>query len=154
MKNKHALYSLLLTVVLTALLSGCATQLGFGFGFGSEGSSLSLGLRASLPREEKQDVWALQGFSLPQQEGERVTLTFPSGGNAKGRAWGSDLYAEQSNIGVAAVHSGLITFQEGGTVVVQREREIETYTGTNRNGVRSLDWRTKSPSFSFVNDTQ
>lgn len=152
MKNKRKPFGLLLIGILLLLMwgTGCTTSLGLGLGFGSGGTSLALGVSTTLPREEKTDMWEMQGFSLPKKAGEQVTLTFPKGGSAKGKVWGTDLYAEKSTIGMAAVHSGLITFQEGGSVTVQREEKAKSFFGIIRHGVKSLSLNKKSGAFSFV----
>ncbi len=148
MKKKY--YTSLLVVLLLVLATGCSTQLGLGFGFGSGGNSISLGIRTTLPREERVDIWAMQGSALPKERGERVSITFPKGGTAQGKVWGTDLYADTSTIGMAAVHSGIITFEDGGSVLVQREAESASFVGSVRHGVESLSLDTSSGAFSFV----
>ena len=151
MRKKHKPYGVFLIsmVVLVALASGCSTRVGLGFGFGSGGSSLSLGVSTTLPRE-KVDVWALQGTTLPNEIGKETILTFPKRGSAEGMVWGTDLYAEKSTIGMAAVHSGLITFEDGGTVTVRREEKSKAFKGSKRNGIESRSLDRNSGAFSFV----
>ncbi|HHT81542.1 MAG TPA: hypothetical protein GXZ69_09900 [Spirochaetales bacterium] len=154
MKNKRKPFGLLLIGILLLLMwgTGCTTSLGLGLGFGSGGTSLALGVSTTLPREEKTDMWEMQGFSLPKKAGEQVTLTFPKGGSAKGKVWGTDLYAEKSTIGMAAVHSGLITFEDGGTVTVRREEKTRGFRGSFRNGIESLSSDKRYHAFSFVRE--
>ncbi len=153
MKRKSKPYGLLVIsiLILITLVSACSTRLGLGFGFGSGGSSLSLGVSTTLPRE-KEDVWEMQGKDLPRQAGQVTTLSFPKGGSSEGKVWGTDLYAEKSTIGVAAVHKGLITFAEGGTVTVRREAKSNSFVGSDRNGVESLSSERSSAAFSFVTE--
>lgn len=150
MKKRRKPYGLLLIYVL--VLAGCTTQVGLGLGFGTGGSSLSLGISTSLPREEKTDMWALQGRILPRKAGEQVVLTFPKDGKAEGKIWGTELYAEKSTIGMAAVHSGLITFEDGGTVTVRREEKTRGFRGSFRNGIESLSSDKRYHAFSFVRE--
>lgn len=152
MNNNRKSYGLLLICILALLMwgTGCTTHLGLGFGFGSGGTSLALGVSTTLPREETRDMWEMQGFSLPRKAGEQITLTFPKGGSAKGRVWGTDLYAERSSIGMAAVHSGLITFEDGGSVTVQRVERTKPFLGSLRHGIESLPLSKKSGAFIFV----
>ena len=140
----------LLSIMLALVLgSGCSTRLGLGFGFGSGGSSLSLGVSTTLPRE-KASVWDSKGSDLLSEEVQMVTLTFPKKGKATGDVWGTELYAEKSSIGMAAVHMGLITFEDGGTVTVQREGRSKQYVGSKRNGIESRPLLKASYGFSFI----
>ena len=156
MKHTHTPYKIMIVTILllVVLATGCTTSLGLGFGFGSGGSSLALGVSATLPREEKLDMWTMKGFALPDKVGEQVSLVFPSGGSAEGEVWGTGIYAENSIIGVAAVHSGLITFEDGGVVTVQRIERTQPFVGTIRNGVESLSWKKSADAFSFVMNKQ
>ncbi len=150
-KYKSSASVVLIVIILLVLGTGCNTQLGLGFGFGTGGSSVSLGVSTALPRE-KTDIWALQGRALLSDEVQQVTLTFPKGGKAEGKVWGTGLYAEKSTIGMAAVHSGLITYKDGGTVTVRRERKRNQFWGGKRNGIKSLSSQKASHSFSFVKE--
>ncbi len=151
MKKTYKAYGILLMSALVIVIvgTGCSTRLGLGFGFGSGGSSVSLGVSTTLPRE-KADPWTIQGSSLLLKVGEHATLTFPAGGSSEGKIWGTGLYAESSNIGMAAVHSGLITFEEGGTVSVRWEKKTSIFIGTIRNGLESLSSQKSAHAFSFI----
>ena len=153
MKNTYRPYAIaVLTIIVVLFLgSGCSTSIGLGFGFGSGGSSLALGVSTTLPRE-KADIWSLQGKALLSEEIQQITLTFPEGGKAEGTVWGTDLYAERSHVGMAAVHSGLITYKDGGTVTVRREEKSKQFKGSKRNGVESRSSQNTSHGFSFVID--
>ena len=153
MKKKHKPYGLFLIsmIVLVVLASGCSTRVGLGFGFGSGGSSLSLGVSTTLPRE-KADAWTMQGTALPKEVGKETVLTFPKRGSAEGTVWGTDLYAEKSSIAMAAVHKGLITFEEGGTVTVRRRAKSKDFKGSVRNGIESRSLDKNAGAFSFVQE--
>ena|GEM_PF-3994123 len=86
------------------------------------------------------------------EEVQQVTLTFPKGGKAEGKVWGTGLYAEKSTIGMAAVHSGLITYKDGGTVTVRREGKRNQFWGSKRNGIESRSSEKTSQGFSFVKE--
>ncbi len=148
--TSHKASALLVPSIILVLVfgSGCSTRLGLGFGFGSGGSSLSLGITTTLPREEA-SVWTSKGSDLLSGEIQEVKLTFPKNGKAVGSVWGTDLYAEKSSIGMAAVHMGLITFEEGGTVTVQREGRGKRFIGSERNGIESRPLQKTSYGFSF-----
>src|SRR5665648_1184436 len=72
-----------------------------------------------------------------------------------GRDLHRSLLDEDSSICVAAVHAGLITAEEGGTVQVERTAGQETYgDGFEANGVTSQPWTVPwSGSFVFTKDT-
>ena len=82
--------------------------------------------------------------------GQRFTFYFPPGGTISGRIWGTDLYTDDSSIATAAVHAGLITAQNGGTVTIEIRPGAASYTGSARNGVTSNNYGGWSGSFSFV----
>lgn len=77
------------------------------------------------------------------------TVTLPAGGS-EFEIWGTDIYTDDSSIGTAAVHKGLITFVDGGTVTIRILPGEDSYTGTLRNGVTSQDYGSWDGSFEFV----
>jgi hypothetical protein len=93
---------------------------------------------------------ATQADSYRGQNGQRFTIAFPAGGTVSGRLWGTDLYTDDSSIATAAVHAGLISVQNGGTVTIEIRQGAPSYQGSNRNGVTSRDWGPFSGSFVFV----
>jgi hypothetical protein len=64
--------------------------------------------------------------------------------------WGTDIYTDDSSVCNAAVHAGVITYEEGGTVTIVLEGPQESYVGTERNGVTSLDYPSWPGSFSIA----
>jgi LCCL domain len=66
------------------------------------------------------------------------------------RIWGTDIYTDDSSICSAAVHAGLISTKQGGEVTIRIKPGQSSYTGTNRNGVRSQDYGSFSGSFIFI----
>jgi len=88
------------------------------------------------------------------QEGTTFDFTCPPGGSVEWAIWGGTdgIYTEDSSICVAAVHAGLITAEEGGTVQAERTAGQETYgDGFEANGVTSLPWTVPwSGSFVFT----
>jgi len=77
---------------------------------------------------------------------EPVTVRCPPGGRA-GAVWGSDTYTDDSSICTAAVHAGVITFEAGGTVLLEMRPGRTSYAGTRRNGVASQSWEEWESSF-------
>lgn len=75
--------------------------------------------------------------------GEVYRATCPSGcADAFGIVYGTDIYSDDSSICRAAVHARAITDDVGGDVLVTIEDGQETYAGSDRNGVTTLDWTT------------
>jgi hypothetical protein len=93
---------------------------------------------------------ATQADSYRGQNGQRFTITFPAGGTLSGRLWGTGLYTDDSSIATAAVHAGLISTQNGGTVTIEIRAGASAYTGSSRNGVDSKNWGPFSGSFVLV----
>ena len=78
-----------------------------------------------------------------------VTVTLPPLGRPSA-VWGTDVYTDDSSIGSAAVHRGLITFAKGGTVKIRILPGRSSYAGSPRNGIISDDWDDWDGSFEFV----
>lgn len=95
--------------------------------------------------------WLTDTRDLRSHIGERFTFTIPPNGTGKG-CWGTDIYTDDSSIGTAAVHAGLITFERGGTVTVEIRPGLRLpgYVGSTRNGVECRRWDGAPTSFVFV----
>lgn len=68
--------------------------------------------------------------------GREFTFICPPGGVAA-PVKGTDLYSSDSSICTAAVHSGAIDLEAGGTVTIAMRPGAAAYTGSGRNGVTS-----------------
>jgi hypothetical protein len=77
-----------------------------------------------------------------------MTLACAPGGEAH-NVWGSDIYTADSSICTAAVHSGLITFQQGGTVTIELRPGMSIYGASERNGVTTSTYGSWPHSFVF-----
>ncbi len=96
--------------------------------------------------------WKTNAMELSQLGGFRGAVKCPSGGTAVA-VWGTDVYASSSSICTAAVHAGLITFQDGGTVTLEIHRARLSYEGSERNGVSSrFASNTQDGGFKFVRE--
>lgn len=120
-------------VSFLALTSGCILD------FGGTTDTQNLGSVA----------WDKTCTEYRGQNGQQLTYTFPAGGTAYG-IWGTDIYTDDSSIGTAAVHAGLITFASGGTVTIEIRAGQASYTGSTRNGVTTSSYGEWSGSFVFV----
>ena len=102
----------------------------------------------SAAGEGKPTTWEANATSLNGKDGETLTLACAPGGTAHS-VWGSDIYTSDSSICTAAVHSGLITFQQGGTVTVELRSGRSIYGASERNGVTTSDYGSYQHSFVF-----
>jgi hypothetical protein len=96
----------------------------------------------------KPTTWEANATSLKGKDGETFTLACSPGGTAHS-VWGSDIYTSDSSICTAAVHSALITYQQGGTVTIEVRPGRTLYGSSERNGVTTSDYGSYSQSFVF-----
>lgn len=92
--------------------------------------------------------WETNATSLNGQDGQTMTLTCSPGGQSH-TVWGSDIYTSDSSICTAAVHSGLITFEKGGTVTIELRAGRSIYGASERNGVTTSTYGAWQHSFVF-----
>jgi len=97
-----------------------------------------------------QGTWSTQADSYRGKIGQRITFTFPAGGSVSDRVWGSGVYTDDSSVASAAVHAGLITPQQGGTVTIEIQPGQPSYRGSSQHGVTSKDYGSWHGSFRFV----
>jgi hypothetical protein len=93
-------------------------------------------------------TWEATGTSLNGKDGETLSLACPPGGTAHA-VWGSDIYTADSSICTAAVHSGLITFPQGGAVTIVLRSGRTVYGCSERNGVTTSPFGSYQHSFVF-----
>lgn len=96
----------------------------------------------------KPTTWQASATSLSGKDGETLTLSCSPGGAAHS-VWGSDIYTSDSSICTAAVHSGLITYQQGGTVTIELRPGRDLYGCSERNGVTTSAYGPYQHSFVF-----
>ena len=96
----------------------------------------------------KPTTWEATATSLNGKEGETMTLACSPAGEPH-TVWGSDIYTSDSSICTAAVHSGLITLQQGGTVTIELRPGRSVYGTSERNGVTSSEYGRWDQSFVF-----
>ncbi|TVR32533.1 MAG: hypothetical protein EA404_07035 [Spirochaetaceae bacterium] len=84
--------------------------------------------------------------------GDLVTVTLgpaPAGYADVATLWGEDIYTDDSEIGGAAVHAGVLTLA-GGTVTLEVLPGEDSYPGTTSNGITSEEWDQWYRSYRFV----
>lgn len=98
----------------------------------------TMAVKDSAPMGPKVD-WLLTAEGLDASVGQRVTLKFPPNGQVSS-VWGTGVYTNDSSIGSAAVHMGLLTFEKGGEVTIEIRNGQASYEGSSRNGVSSSSY--------------
>ena len=93
-------------------------------------------------------TWEAKATSLSGTAGQTFTLACAPGGTAH-TVWGSDIYTADSSICTAGVHSGLITYQQGGTVTIELRPGRAIYGCSERNGVTTSPYGSYQHSFVF-----
>ncbi len=94
--------------------------------------------------------WNTKANNFRGRNGERFTYYFPPGGTLSGSIWGTDLYTDDGSIATCAVHAGLISVENGGTVTIEIKPGASVYRGTTRYGVSSRNYGAFNGSFVFV----
>ncbi len=115
----------------------------------AKGNAVSPKKPGSTTVEMQSADWNTSAAQWEVLPGVRYSLVLPSGGSA-GSVWGTDIYTNDSSIGTAAVHAGLITFNAGGRVVIELLDGRDSYEGSTRNGVTSSSYGNWGGSYRFV----
>lgn len=93
--------------------------------------------------------WAANARSRRGQIGQSFTQDCPPNG-APGTVWGSDVYTDDSSVCTAAVHAGVITLAQGGSVTAYIHPGRSLYPGVARNGVTTRTYASYPGSFAFT----
>ena len=93
-------------------------------------------------------TWEANATSLNGKDGQTLTLACSPAGTAHA-VWGSDIYTSDSSICTAGVHSGLINYQQGGTVTIELRPGRTIYGCSERNGVTTSPFGSYQHSFVF-----
>ena len=93
-------------------------------------------------------TWEVNATLLNGKDRQTLTLACSPGGTAR-PVWGSDIYTADSSICTAGVHSGLITYQQGGTVTIELRPGRAIYGCSERNGVTTSPYGSYQHSFVF-----
>jgi hypothetical protein len=80
------------------------------------------------------------GNLLAYREQTGETMYFWVTGSTEGYVWGTDIYSDDSELGVAAVHAGVLAPGETGAVKVTVLPGQDNYTGSTRHGVTSFEY--------------
>lgn len=91
-------------------------------------------------------------YNMTQYRNNTGTIyTFLVTGNTSGgTVWGSDIYTDDSNIAMAAVHAGVLKNGETGIVKIEMLAGRSSYTASTRNGVTTKNYTSWPGSYRFV----
>jgi len=78
------------------------------------------------------------------------TLVFKVTGTNEGPVWGTDVYTDDSSIGAAAVHAGILRPGETGTIMVTVQDGYQSYSPSSRNGIDSESYGEWGRSFTML----
>jgi len=97
------------------------------------------------------DAWRANATPHRGMDGEQFEYECPAGGEPD-TVWGTDVYTDDSSVCTAAVHVGLITLEEGGTVTIEIRPGEDSYESSERNGIESSPYPAWGGSFVVVDD--
>jgi len=144
-------WTALLLVAIVLGSAGCAklkNEKSDSAGGGGHTDSSSPSTPPSSTTAGKPTTWEASANSVNGKDGETLTLVCSPGGTPHS-VWGSETYTSDSSICTAAVHSGLINYQQGGTVTVELRPGREIYGCSERNGVTTSAYGPYQHSFVF-----
>lgn len=96
-------------------------------------------------------TWYTDASQYIDQVGSRIKFKLPPNEDGfSGAVWGTEIYTYDSAIGAAAVHTGVITLEEGGEVTIEILEGEESYPGSSRNGITTSDWGPYDYSFKVI----
>ena len=156
-RSNIGLWVVLLVTTIVVVTAGCSklkndnSAANTGGGSHSETASAASTPPANTPASSepgKPTPWEANADSLNGKDGETMTLACSPNGTLH-NVWGSDVYTADSSICTAAVHSGLITLQQGGTVTIELRPGRNIYGASERNGVTSQTYGSWPHSFVF-----
>ena len=127
--------------VAAALLAGCGSD--------DDGADDTSDAPIEASAEAADVDWDLTAAEHRDDVGDRIGYECPPDGETGVEVWGTGTYTDDSSVCKAAVHAGLITFEDGGRVVVEIAEGQESYEGSEANGVTSLDYGEWGGSFTF-----
>ena len=94
------------------------------------------------------DLWARTAQEHRAETGEEFEYECPPGGTIK-NLWGTEIYTDDSSVCTAAVHVGLITVEDGGTVTIEIAPGEDSYPAGLANDVTSSYYLAYPGSFIF-----
>ena len=97
-------------------------------------------------------AWSTTAREYRGREGEAFSYDCPGGASLDdgGAVWGDDPYTDDSAVCMAAVHAGLITPEDGGSVTIEMLPGDDSYDSLDANGVETSSWGEWPGGFTFT----
>lgn len=89
---------------------------------------------------------SILGYDVVNADLTSAVINCPANCDTEVNVWGTDIYTNDSNVCVAAIHAGVITL-EGGPVLVELAAGQDRYSGTVRNDIETLNYGQWHESF-------
>lgn len=105
------------------------------------GTSRALSWSAQIICDDPVITWSDTAFWHRAAKGSQFNFECPPFG-IEAPVWGTGIYIEGSSICTAAVHSGVISFEDGGLVTIEILPGEPSYPGSGANGVTSQTFPT------------
>ena len=100
--------------------------------------------------EDEDDVLKFSCSDKVAKAGDKTEFKVKCGKDCTtGTVWGAGWYTTDSPVCVAAVHSGAIQADDGGTVTVKIEKGLSSYKGTKKADVTTSSWGPYEKSYSI-----
>jgi hypothetical protein len=115
----------------------------------TESVSTSTATSAAPATTLAEDPWEANALEHRGMDGQRFDYQCTAGGEPDS-VWGIDLYTDDSSVCTAAVHAGVITIEEGGSVTIEIREGEESYEGSTRNGITTFSYGTWAGSFVVI----
>ena len=112
-------------------------------------SSTALAQQALIVAED-----ATSAKAFRPQVGKVITFVCPSNLILNREIWGTDVYLDESPICTAGVHAGVLTPGTSGQVTIVMGAGAQSFQGTQRNGVTSLNYGPWSSTYSFTKNSE
>ena len=112
----------------------------------ADGESANADLEAD--QEVVDPTWSQNPQEFRGEIGVRVAYECSPGGD-ESPVWGTETYTDDSSVCTAGVHAGLITYDDGGRLVIEIVEGEASYEGSEANGVTSADWGEWPGAFIF-----
>jgi hypothetical protein len=108
------------------------------------GYSIARASTTDVVRVPDDQLWLVR---LPEFRGHNASFTIEVVGSSSGQVWGTGTYTDDSSIGAAAVHAGVLKPGERGLVRVTLVPGQAKYAGSLQNGIESSEYAAWPGSF-------
>lgn len=102
----------------------------------------------------QQAVAADPGNAIGYRGRNGQIFSFQVTGKSSGRIWGGDdlVYTDDSPLGVAAVHAGILRAGQTGVVTIKILPGRNSYPSITRNGIATIQYGKYEGSYQFITD--